>query len=284
MILFQRAKAVASTEFLLHQPRAVIPTANLQHSSGCSSSTLLGQLMIYAGIPNAPIFLVLTSFFLGILAAIVSYSLLSLWLIPLTFTIGILTPFWSIDRLISKRALDFAEDFPAVLLATASSLGAGHTSLAAIERAIKLLHLKSPIRSEVEKLLFKLQNGTSQEKAVNEFGNTIRLPELELFRSAFLLSLEHGGRLTPTLERLANVLRDRIILIRSARTATSIMRMTANVMLVITPLVVGSVAERTENFFQIITTHPAANLIGSIGLSLIVINYIILRQMSAFRP
>jgi len=105
-----------------------------------------------------------------------------------------------------------------------------------------------------------------------------------LFRHAFALTLENGGRFAPTLERLARVARDREILMRTARVSTTTMRMTANVLLVIAPLVILMIAVRMENYWGSVIHHPVANTLASIGFTVIIGSYLLLRKMSSFRP
>jgi Flp pilus assembly protein TadB len=129
-----------------------------------------------------------------------------------------------------------------------------------------------------------VQQGENRKQALHAFGSSIRLADLELFRSAFDLVLDHGGKFSPTLERLAKVSKERDVLIGSARVTTSTMRMTANILLCCTPLIVLMVAARTNSFWEVIFENPTANLIASTGLVLIITSYLTLRKMSNFRP
>jgi len=221
---------------------------------------------------------------LSVVLSALIHLVVSIWLIPITASIGFTIPFLMADSRAQRRATEFAEEFPTILLATASSLSAGHTALGAIERSVRLLPRNNPVRKEVQMLLNALREDSGKERALGRFGESIRLPELALFRSAFLLSLESGGRFAPTLQRLAQVLKDRVILIRSAQTVTSVMRMTANILLVIAPLILGIISARTPNFFQLLRENPLANICASIGAALVGLNFLLLRIMSDFRP
>jgi tight adherence protein B len=255
------------------------PSANREFSAN-PVRILLRQ----AGLPESVTLFGIATFLSGLLLSLSLHQLLSLWLLPATLAVGLSIPWLYVIAKAEKRALEFAQDFPTVLLATASSLSAGNTALVAIERSVSLLPENNPVRLEVERMLQALQSGEDRRKSICSFGRDIRLAELELFKTAFALSLESGGKFSPTLQRLAQVLRDRLTLIRTAKAVTAVMRMTANVLLVITPVVVGLIAARTENFSQIIYTHPVANTVASIGFTLIAFNYFILRRMSNFSP
>jgi len=205
----------------------------------------------------------------------------------LTFSLSLiaaLAPYFFLLKRANERALNFAEDFPSILHATASSLSAGNSALVAIERAIKLLPENNSVKQEISRLIADLQRGVAKEVAIRHFARDLRLPELSLFRTAFTLSLDSGGKFAPTLERLALVLRDRLTLIQGARAVTAVMRMTANIILGITPILMLLVSQRDENFWTVLLLDETANTIGSSGIMLILFNYLVLRQMSAFKP
>lgn len=266
----------------LMRPRLAQPVDKVRGKS----KSRIEQLIAYSGVQISSKLLVLVSFGSGALATVLTLTILPVpgWISIFLGIAVIYYPFSVLERRADLRALKFASDFPSILLATASSLSAGHTVLVAIERSTRLLPSESMVRAEIFVMLDALRTGSTKEIAISEFAKDIRLPELTLFRSAFLLSLESGGKLSPTLERLSQVLKDRSILISSARTATAVMRMTSNILVLFAPLIVGMVAIRTPNFLTTITTHPVASQIASIGVLLIALNCWILKRMSDFKP
>ncbi len=207
---------------------------------------------------------------------------------PLFVVLGVASgnclPYLYLLRRAELRADEFGEDFPNLLLATASSMKAGMTVYAALERAVRLLPAGRIVRTEVEKLMRNITRGQTRESAIAQFADSIARPDVALFRSAFLLVLQSGGRFAPTLERLALASRDRSTLIRTANVRCSSMRMTANILLALTPVIIFMVAVRTENYFEILQNNQIANLLGTCGISLIIGSYLLLRRMSAFRP
>lgn len=181
-------------------------------------------------------------------------------------------------------AATFSKDYPTVLLAMASSIKVGLTPELALERSTRLLPRNNLVRKEVDSLIASMRSGTPAAGAINSFGKSIDLPDLELFRSAFLLVVENGGRFAPALQRLAEVTRDRTALINSARVSTAIMRMTANILLALTPLVMLVVSSTIPGFWHTLSQNPVANRIAALGGTLILLGYLSLRRMSGFRP
>jgi len=258
---------------------AVLEDINLE-----AGENSLREKLMYAGVDITPSLVTFVSAGLGLLFALVALRIMPVFLVPFAFIAGAWLPFSWLERKIDARAAAFAEDYPTVLLATASSIKTGLTPYLALERSTKLLPKDSLMRAEVEKLASQLREGVAKERALNEFGSDIRLNELELFRRAFLLVLENGGRFAPTLHRLARVSKDREELISNARVSTATMRMTANVLIMVAPLILFTVSMRSDNFFELLLTHPTANLVASIGLVTIAGSYAILKRMSNFKP
>ncbi len=207
----------------------------------------------------------------------------TVFVVPAALLGGMFPLSW-LEARVTARAGKFSRDYPSVLLAAASSIKAGMTATAALERAVVLLPGDSLVRREVEQLLAALHRGERKESALQRFGRSIRQADLELFREAFALALENGGRFAPTLERLARVCRDREVLIRSAEVCTATMRMTANVLLAVSPLIVLMISVRTNGYWELFFQHPTANFIASLGIAVIICSYALLRRMSSFKP
>ncbi len=238
----------------------------------------------YAGLPTRPtLFLLLCAVLATALSVFCSVALTS-DLIPIYALAGFYLPFMFLHARVEHRAAAFAADYPTVLTATASSIRSGLTALAALRRSIKLLPPSSPVRTEVERLVSNLECGMPREIALSSFAADVDQSDLDLFRAGFSLVMDNGGPFSPTLERLALVCRSRETLISSARVSTATMRMTANILVVIAPLLIGMIAARTPDYWEVFRNHPQANFLGSVGIVLISCNYFLLRRLSAFKP
>ncbi len=198
--------------------------------------------------------------------------------------VGVSLPIYFAKREAIKRANMFAEEYPSVLLAMASNMKAGLTVYASLERSIMLLSENSIVRKEVKLFLENVSRGVSTERAVANFGKNIDLKELELFRRAFSLVVVHGGRFSRTLERLAQVCRDRENLIKSSKVSTASMRMTSNVLLVVAPGLIFVLSLRNKDFWNTFFNNSTAFTLGVIGLLTIVVSVASLRKMSDFKP
>lgn len=228
--------------------------------------------------------LTISSLVLGALAVCVSSPAVS-WTTSLLLGGGAATlpGIWR-RRAVKQRAAGLARDYPTILLAIASSLRAGLSIHEALQRSVALLPHSSVSRSEIEALVRRLQERTSREQSVHMFARGIDVPEVELFRLATLIALEHGGSLGTTLERLACIASERRALIEAARVSTANMRMTANILLGLTPLLVATQLSRSPEMLQQIMANTTARSIASGGLALILGGFCVLRKLSDFKP
>lgn len=285
MKLTVRKKAIARTRMLFEQRQASAVEA--EEKGALRDALPISGIRLYLAqadlkIPFAVILFVSIS--LGSLFALLLSLFLSPYFLPLFFLAGAALPWIWCELRVVKRASDFSAEYPTVLLATAASIKSGMTACAALERAVRLLPKESLAATEVNTLMKALNEGVPRAEALAAFGRTVRQPDLQLFRTAFLLVLENGGRFAPTLERLAAVCRDRSILIREARVSTATMRMTANVLLGMAPLILAMISARLPNFWDIFCHNAVANTMASIGIVVITASFAVLWKMSAFRP
>ena len=193
-------------------------------------------------------------------------------------------PVYYLQSKATQRALVFLRDYPTVLNSISSAIKAGLSTIIAIERSVFLLPNESLVKIEIKNLVNKIQRGESRSMAIEKFGDGIDLPDLVLFRSALTLTLEHGGRFTKTLERLALGSRDRENMIRTARVSTQNMRMTANILIVLTPIFISFTAMSQRGYLDTMLNNPVANGVASAGFIFILVGYLILSKFSNFKP
>ena len=204
--------------------------------------------------------------------------------VPVFPLLGYLAPVLLLRHRRSTSASTFAADFAPMLLGTASLLKAGFCLHDALRSASEALPSQSPVRSEVMILIRKFEAEIPSPEALSDFGRASALPELQLFRSALQLSLAHGGAFSETLSRLAKVTSERMLLIRAATAATAQMRLTAHIVLLLLPLFMGLSFLREPGTLAALPTHSIAHATASIGLAIILANYLFLLHLSDFEP
>jgi Flp pilus assembly protein TadB len=118
-----------------------------------------------------------------------------------------------------RRLREFDAEYPAFLLALATSIRGGSDPLVALLNLQTLFHEKSLLAEELSRFAERFDEGKSEEECIYEFGSSIAHPDLALFRAAMILSRKQGSSISPTLTRLVKVIRTRQSLRRKARAA-----------------------------------------------------------------
>lgn len=127
----------------------------------------------------------------------------------------------------SSRAkiTEFEKDYTALLLSLASSIRTGLDPLVALSQSGRLFEKSSVMQAELEKFSNDLNSGKSEEEAIRSFASSIAHPDIELFRTAFLLARKEGSSLSHCLERLARVTRQRQSFRRKIRASIAMQRL-----------------------------------------------------------
>jgi len=126
-----------------------------------------------------------------------------------------------------RRAELFERDYTALLLSIASSIRTGLDPLSALLKAEELFKKKSQVSLELEKFRLQIEKGANTETALRSFARSIDHPDVQLFRTAFILSRREGASLATCLQRLARVTRQRQSFRRKVRSAVAMQKLSA---------------------------------------------------------
>ena len=178
----------------------------------------------------------------------------------------------------------FLADYPTVLMAMTAEIKSGLSPLSALERAVRVLEPKNVLRKEALLMTAAIRRGVSQEIAVEKFAEKFDLPELDLFRSAFLLALAKGEKFFPPLERLAVMSRERCGVIQFAGVSTRTIKRAANLILVIIFAVVGLTLLGYQQYLQLVRELSLAAVLINAGIALLAFSYLMLLKLGDFKP
>jgi tight adherence protein B len=123
---------------------------------------------------------------------------------------------------------DFSAFFPDAVDAVARMLRAGLPVTSAFQMVCQ--EAPPPVDAVFEKLAGQLRIGMPIEDALRLSSQRIRLPDFQFFAVAVLLQQSAGGNLLPTLEALAQMMRNRRATQMKARAATAEVRFSAYVL------------------------------------------------------
>ena len=132
-----------------------------------------------------------------------------------------------VNKKIIKRCQNFEEDYPAFLISLASCIKSGKDPLQALELVKDLFLDSSILKQKLLEVLSNIQEGMSEEEAINNFARDIKHPDIDLFRVAFILSRKEGSGLYKPLRRLTKVTRQRQGFRRKAKAAVAMQKVSA---------------------------------------------------------
>lgn len=134
------------------------------------------------------------------------------------------------QRIISrsyKRAENFERDYPAFLLSLASAVRTGLDPIVAFCRSPEIFKGDSELCKEVVKVKENLERGLPEESAFHSFALSVDHPDINLFRTAFILSRKQGSSLSQCLQRLVKVTRQRQSFRRKVASAVAMQKLSA---------------------------------------------------------
>ena len=128
---------------------------------------------------------------------------------------------------VKKRTGEFEKDYTALLLSLASSVKTGMDPLYALCESRKMFSKDSVIFEELKKLNDQVNAGFSEFEVIQSFASSIRHPDIQLFRTAFILARMEGSSLAECLQRLARVTRQRQSFRRKVKGAVAMQKLSA---------------------------------------------------------
>lgn len=126
-----------------------------------------------------------------------------------------------------RRAEDFERDYPTFLLSLASAVRTGLDPIQAFTDSAELFSNSSELRKELVITKAKLESGQSEEDSIRGFASSIVHPDIDLFRTGFILARKEGSSLGECLERLARVTRARQTFRRKIKSAVAMQKLSA---------------------------------------------------------
>ena len=127
----------------------------------------------------------------------------------------------------NKRLNKFNEQLEDALTSMSSSLKAGFS----INQAIEAIAMedKPPISVEFKLMVQEVRLGVSLEQALDNLLTRMKSQDFELVAAAIITARQTGGALTETLERLANLIRERMRINLKLRSLTAQGKMQATI-------------------------------------------------------
>ena len=171
----------------------------------------------------------------------------------------------------------FAALFPDAVDAVARMLRAGLPVTAAFQMVCQ--EAPAPVDAVFATLAGQLRIGMPLEDALRLSSQRIRLPDFQFFAVAVLLQQSAGGNLLPTLEALAQMMRNRRAVQSKARAATAEVRFSAYILGSLPFITVGALLVISPGYLNPLFHDPRGHVILAAAAAGLLLSAIVMRQM-----
>lgn len=218
---------------------------------------------------------------LGLLVSVPLITLIVTDSVPLAIAVLALIavlPRFVYRSLQTKRERQFASQLPDALMALSSSLKAGGSLVASLEKLVE--EQRPPLSQEFELFLREYRLGVEFDKALEKMEHRVGNPDFRMVVSGMRISREVGGNLAAILETQAEILRSKATMEGKIRSLTAQGKLQGIVMTVL-PLVLGVALYFMEpDAMQLMfTTHTGWLVLGVIVV-MESLGYLAIRQIT----
>lgn len=190
--------------------------------------------------------------------------------------------FWAyLKRRISARAILFERQLMDAMELAARSLRAGSSLIAAFELIAK--EIKAPLGIMFEQICQKQAMGESLENAIQQVASRSSSRDMKLFTASVIIQLRSGGNLALMMDRLAEVIRDRIRLGRRVKVLIAQTQFSKRI-LVALPLVMFLVINllNPEYVETLYSSQIGRMLLGG-GVASLIVGVILMNKIARIR-
>lgn len=188
-----------------------------------------------------------------------------------------------VKRAVIVRAQAFERDYTALLVSLASAVRTGSDPMQALVAARGLFPSGSVVRGELQRLHAALEGGAGEESAIGSFAASVAHPDVQLFRTAFILARREGSSLAGCLQRLTRVTRQRQSFRRKIRAAVALQKLSALGIAGCAIFIAGIQWVSNPAAVQSALADPMGVKLLSLGALLVVIGLIWMLNMSKTR-
>lgn len=192
--------------------------------------------------------------------------------------LGLLLPLGLLQARQAARLSRFDGQLSDALMLLTASLRAGHSFSQAVQTVAA--ELPPPLSAEFAWVAGETGLGVPLETALGRMLERVPSPDMDLVATAILIQLPLGGNLAEVLESIADTIRERVRLSGEVRTLTAEGKLSAIILIVLSPALALLLSLRDPNYFQPLLDSPSGHwLIGGAIAGQIIGGYVISRMV-----
>jgi tight adherence protein B len=190
---------------------------------------------------------------------------------------GFYAPRWYLSFLQGKRLNSFNGQLGDTIILLSNSLRSGYSLLQSMETVSK--ELPPPISVEFARVTREIGLGLTIQEALGNLLRRIPSDDLDLMITAINVQHEVGGNLAEILDTIAFTIRERVRIVGEIRSITAQQRLSASLLSVL-PLLLGLVLYALNpSYISGLWSNFCGWIMMSVGGTLIVLGYFIIRRI-----
>lgn len=221
------------------------------------------------------------SFVIGLLAALVAYTVVNGIFAFGIFFLGAAIPFLHIAIRRRKRLQKFNSQLPDTLDLLSRSLSVGHAFTEALHQVSS--EMPDPIASEFRIAFEEQKLGLSTKVALDRLTERVPLADLRLCIVAIHIQRETGGNLAEILERVAQTIRDRFKLMEDFRTMTTSSRASAWILCALPFALVFLLTSINPDYMSKLLYDQRGHYVIAVAIVLQVLGMLLIRKILAIK-
>jgi len=170
-------------------------------------------------------------------------------------------PFMLVKQRVKKQSVMFERQLADALSLACRSLQAGHPLAGAFMMIVD--EMDPPVKNVFEEIMNRQDMGMSLNEAIREVASAYPSNDLKLFATSMVIQLKTGGNLAQVMQRLAEVIRDRISISKKIRVLTAQTQFSKKALMAIPIfLLLYLVAVRWDYVQPMFKTFPGQVMLG----------------------
>lgn len=167
-------------------------------------------------------------------------------------------------RFLRKRRLAaFEEQFVEAVDLMARALRAGHSFGSGLKMASQ--ELEDPVAEELARTFEDYSFGKGLDDALRDLTVRVGLQDVKFFATAVALQREIGGNLTEILDNIGHITRARFALLRQVKALSAEGRISAYILCLMAPGLLGALWVLSPNYLGILFEHPMGKTLLMVG-------------------
>ncbi len=187
---------------------------------------------------------------------------------------------WIGRRIDQRRAL-FENQLLDALSLAARSLRAGHPLSGAFQLIVE--EMPDPIREVFAQICQEQELGVRLEDALRRAALCSESEDLRFFAASVIIQLRTGGNLADMMERLSEVIRERLRLTRRVRVLTTQTQYSKRVLIAMPFIVFAMLQVVNAEYISLLYTTETGRMMIALGAVLVVVGNTIMNRMAVLR-